>query len=181
MLPQAPGAPSARARAAPQLRAKAAGRNPLVNDFENAPEQRRLLNAIAPGEAKDYNIVYGGSTFDSYERHPRRYVRIDKGPNEGLHSSAAGRYQFIFPTWNGLAKELGLQDFSPESQDRAAWHLAAKTYAQKTKRNLLDDLREGRYDDVGWALKSQWTSLPGGIEPNAATNRFTQRLRPTDR
>jgi muramidase (phage lysozyme) len=156
-------------------------RHPRVAHFEDLPEQRRLLDAIAAGESPAYDVIYGGDRFESYADHPRRPTPIGRGPNEGKTSSAAGRYQFIAGTWDGIAKELGLTDFSPESQDRAAWHLAAKTYAQKTRRNLLEDLREGRTDDVGWALKGQWTSLPGGIEPNAATNRFTQRLRPADR
>jgi hypothetical protein len=37
-------------------------------------------------------------------------------------------------------------------------------------------MQAGRYNDIGPALSSVWTSIPGGIEPNPATNKFYQRL-----
>lgn len=148
----------------------------MASPFLNTPAQRRLLQAIAGGEATDYNVVYGGGRFTDFSDHPRKAVPITSGPNAGKTSSAAGLYQFLAPTWDETARELGLKDFSPESQDAAAWHLAAKTYERKTGRDLLADLQAGRTQDIAPALAGVWTSIPGGIEPNKATAGFDARL-----
>lgn len=148
----------------------------MASPFRNLPEQRRLLDAIASGEATGYDVMYGGGRFKDYTDHPRQAIPIASGPNAGKTSSAAGRYQFLAPTWDENAKELGLKDFSPESQDTAAWHLAAKTYGAKTGRDLLTDMQQGRTQDIPSALSGVWTSLPGGIEPNKATPGFAGLL-----
>jgi len=140
------------------------------------PEQKALLNTIAKREsAGDYNVIYGGDTFSDYKDHPRRDVRIKRGPNLGKTSSAAGKYQFISPTWDRIAKQYGLKDFSPENQDKAAWFLANEEYAERTGRNLNDDLKSNDpkiLAGIGPALRKQWTSMPGGIEQTQSVNAF---------
>src|SRR4051812_9069495 len=59
-----------------------------------------------------YKTLVGGGTFDDFSHHPRIYKAKYK-------STAAGAYQFIYPTWKGDAKDLQLPDFSPNSQDIA--------------------------------------------------------------
>ena len=137
-----------------------------------SPEAYALLDTISGTEsAGKYNVMYGGKHFSDYSDHPRIAFPIQSGPNRGKRSSAAGRYQFIRGTWDDQARKLGLKDFSPASQDAAAWNLARETYGP----NLERDLRSGNPNalaHVGRALHGQWTSLPGGIEAGTNTSRF---------
>jgi muramidase (phage lysozyme) len=144
------------------------------------PEGRQLLDAIAGSESPGYNVKYGGGTFNDFADHPREAVPIRSGPNTGNVSTAAGRYQFLAPTWDQVKKEADLPDFSPDSQDAGAWYLANKTYQQRTGRDLAQDLQSAKGDhraiqQIGSALSKVWTSLPGGIEPNRATSSFASR------
>lgn len=102
-----------------------------------------LLNAIAGVESPDYATMYGGGKFTDFSKHPNKRVLITSGPNKGKYSTAAGRYQFIKSTWDAAANALGLTDFSPESQDRAAWWLAQRDYLRKSGRDISADLKSG--------------------------------------
>lgn len=104
------------------------------------PEGWKLLNAIAGTESPGYDVLYGGQRFSDYSRHPGVYNTITSGPNKGKKSSAAGRYQFLESTWNNAQNALGLPDFSPQSQDQAAWWLANQDYKRRTGRDLSVDV-----------------------------------------
>ena len=129
---------------------------------------RPLLDAVASGEAPGYNIRYDGgkgSTFDSFDDHPRQLERITAGPYRGKFSDAAGRYQLISKTWDPLARQYGLPDFSPENQDFAAWQLANDSYRRMSRgQDLTEALQAGRYDDIASALAPEWASI--GRNPN---------------
>jgi len=144
----------------------------IVEASYRSPEARALLDTIAGSESPGYDVIFGGSKFKDFSKHPEKDVKIPWRP--GLTSNAAGRYQFLSTTYNPIAKKLGLKDFTPDSQDRAAWDLASTTYGDEQK--LRQALRK---DPVGVAsrLSGQWTSLPGGIERNAATDSFEKRFR----
>ncbi len=138
-------------------------------------EGRALLDTVASTEAQDYNVMYGGRKFSAYSDHPRVNHLITSGPNAGKTSSAAGRYQFLASTWDEQARKLGLKDFSPRSQDIAAWDLAKTTYHGNTGRDLEADLKSGDQElmaGIGGALSGRWTSLPGGIEQGQGTSRM---------
>lgn len=157
--------------------------NPLPNGVRNEalgltggavnqavpPEGRALLDRIAQTEsAGRYNVRYGGRgdiTFQGYGDHPRVAEPITSGPDVGKTSTAAGRYQFIAPTWDMERQKLGLTDFSPANQDAAAWDLAQTEYRNRTGKDLLTTLKSGQTSDVLPNLSGQWSSLPGGRQP----------------
>ena len=98
-----------------------------------------------------YSLLVGGGHFDSYADHPRTLVWL---PNLRINSSAAGAYQILRKTWDGVAAKLGLSDFSPDSQDRAAVELIRQ-------RGALADVRAGRFDAALEKCRREWASLPG--------------------
>lgn len=96
-----------------------------------------------------YNIMFGGATFSDYSDHPRQ---VQSGG--GYSSDAAGRYQFLSTTWDGVKSSTGVPDFSPKSQNICGWQLA------KNRGVTADDI----VADPIAALKEaaqEWASLPG--------------------
>lgn len=126
-------------------------------------EGAAFLDAMSgPESGGKYNVIYGGKSFSSFADHPRVAVPIPVGPNTGKTSSAAGRYQFIGSTWDRAAKATGVKDFSPASQDKAAWWLAQNDYKANTGRDLLTDLKSkdpATIAGVRKALAPTWESL----------------------
>lgn len=178
-----PAAPATDASVVSSAPSRDTSRTGSTIDFANAgspadlqPHQRALLDTIAgPESAGKYDVIYGGGRFSDFSDHPRKAVPIGSGPNAGKTSSAAGKYQFLGSTWDDQAKKLGLTDFSPASQDKAAWNLAAESYRNATGGDLDAVLRSGDTNaiaGVGKALAPIWTSLPGGIEQGTNTSRF---------
>lgn len=116
--------------------------------------------------ADPYRVVYGYKhTIQDFSDHPAitgewRGERLSDamcaaaGLGPGCISTAAGRYQMIRPTWLDAKDTLGLTDFSPESQDRAALWLIERGGA-------LDDVRDGRVADAIAKVRRTWASLPG--------------------
>ncbi len=117
-----------------------------------------FLDALAVGESgegKHYNILFGGGHFKGYAAFPKW---IGKRTSAGM-THAAGRYQFEPATWLACTHALKLPDFSPASQDTAAWWLAQTVYHHFTGHGLTASLSEGRLVGVVTALHSTWTSL----------------------
>ena len=78
-------------------------------------------------------------------RHPHILVRL----NATLKSTAAGRYQFLSSTWEGL----GMPDFTAHSQDIAAVKLM-------TNRRMIDPLLAGNLRLAVTRGAPEWASLP---------------------
>lgn len=108
----------------------------------------------------------GPNLFDSWADHPRVAKQFKVG-DKTLWTSAAGAYQFMavsprpaplkptsVNTWDRLQAKLGLADFSPASQDRAAVELIAEAGA-------LQDVKAGRFDQAINKCRGIWASLPG--------------------
>lgn len=120
------------------------------NNYEKA-----LLDMISHAEGTSgqngYKTMFGGDKFDTSNgwKHPN----IGKRTSWGSITTAAGRYQFLTPTWNAAAKALGLKDFSPENQDKAALWLA--------KQRGVDPSKQISENDI-YRLGGEWASLEGG-------------------
>jgi muramidase (phage lysozyme) len=142
-----------RAAATELASTQAIKRNP--DPYPLTPERRALLNTIRyaegtwlQGSQDGYRMIYGGSLFHGFHRHPEIVV-------EGNYvSAAAGAYQFLPTTWRAAAQELNLPDFSPPSQDQAALHLVHRRGA------LRQFDREGLSAEVLARLAPEWASLP---------------------
>ncbi|HEV3202693.1 MAG TPA: glycoside hydrolase family 104 protein [Bryobacteraceae bacterium] len=78
-------------------------------------------------------------------RHPDILVQV----NASIKSTAAGRYQFLKSTWDGL----GMPDFSAGSQDIAAVKLMQR-------RGMIAPLLAGNLDQAVYAGAPEWASLP---------------------
>lgn len=148
----------------------------MASTRQLTPEARALLDVIAGTEsAGAYNVLYGGGQFNDYAAHPNQYVQISSGPNAGQYTTAAGRYQFLTPTWQRIAQNYQLPDFSPNSQDLGAWYDAQDVYHNQTGRDLQSDLAAGGATNmrrISNALRGEWTSLPGGIEQGQNQSQF---------
>lgn len=112
-----------------------------------------------------YRIFYGGAKFNDLSDHPvntgeMKPIKLPDamcraaGRAPGCVTTAAGAYQIIRPTWNRARDALGLPDFSPDSQDKAAIFLLEESGAME----LI-----GLGDIEGAIAKAApvWASLPG--------------------
>jgi len=109
--------------------------------------------AFAEGTRERYDYVFTFVTFNSYADHPR----IKKCAGK-LCSTAAGRYQFLSKTWDPLASELGLPDFTPPNQEKATLEIIRRAGAYN---NVA---KSGVYENFTSALRklnTTWASLPG--------------------
>lgn len=142
---------------------------------------RDYLNMLAASEGtatqgnNGYNIMFRGGVFNDYSAHPnQRHEYIDKQGRKGV-STAAGRYQFLKGTYDSVAKQLGITDFSPESQDKVAIALMLQKGV---------DFNDGAdlASNVG-RINNVWTSLAGSTlgaqyhstrDPQFLLNAFNQ-------
>lgn len=124
---------------------------------EFSPRLRAFLDTIAFCEGGDYNVRFGGSTFDSYADHPRPRGR----------SSASGRYQILASTFDDVKDDVGVTDFTPQSQDRIAVYLI-------DRRNALEEVEAGDIDAAIALLENEWTSLPGAAEERKTLAEFRE-------
>jgi len=120
-----------------------------------------FLDAIAVSEigkpllaASDdgYNVLVGSTAahphlIDDYSKHPHVLVEL---PNLGIKSSAFGRYQFIYRTWEGLH----LPDITPANQDRGCIELIRQCKA-------LPHVIAGDVRNAFHMCAKTWASLPG--------------------
>lgn len=140
---------------------------------------KALLNTIADTESPSYNTRFNGrkpATFSGYKKHPNVCVKVP-WRKDGKCSTAAGQYQQLGYVWRAYRDKLGLKDFSPANQDRAAWAQAKVDYRDRTGGNLERDLNAGLFKKVEKGLAKTWTSLRGGDEQNTRVKSFEHRFK----
>lgn len=106
-----------------------------------------------PGSDDGYNVLVGSTPkrpifFSSYAVHPDVY-------NPLFNSTAAGRYQIIFPTWEALTVRLNLLDFTPPTQDAMGASLISQDCG------AADMVAQGDLASAIEACAQEWASLPG--------------------
>lgn len=112
----------------------------MMNDSRSDDGYKIIVGSL-PGNMKLIN---------DYSDHPNQKVKL----NNNLSSTAAGRYQILYRFWTHYKKQLGLPDFSPQSQDRYA-------IQQFKERRALDDIEAGRVEQAISKCSNIWASFPG--------------------
>jgi muramidase (phage lysozyme) len=127
---------------------------PSLADHVNDRRVRAFLDVLAycEGTGNNYNIIYSGRRFSSFAAHP--HIRICAGK---YCSDAAGRYQFLGSTWDGLRRQYGFADFSPRNQDMGAVALLIQCGA-------LSRILSNDFAGAVRAANRIWPSLPGGSQ-----------------
>ncbi|MDP7716943.1 hypothetical protein QWI39_00535 [Acinetobacter baumannii] len=120
-----------------------------------SPNVQKMLDLIANAEGVQhgYNTLFGNERLDDLSNHPNIKKQFKQTDGQIKNTTAAGRYQFLSDTWNGVAKQLGLKDFSPKNQDIAAVALLAQNGA-------LPSVLKGDFKTAVQKSGSTWASLP---------------------
>lgn len=125
--------------------------------------QTGFLSALALGETGNSSYAstegFGGVNLAG-DPNTDQYGFPVQGAGSNV-SSAAGTYQFVKGTYDSVASQLGLTDFSQSSQNEAAWQYAQQVYGQKTGGSLYQALQNGDYRSIQDALASVWPSVSG--------------------
>lgn len=116
----------------------------------DSPDGYRALFGYRPGN---------GRLFDNgFATHPNIKYPFTQTDGATNYSTAAGRYQIIFPTFKRLSAKLGRYDFSPATQDAMASELISEAGA-------MADVKEGRLQDAIDKCSPVWASLPSSKYP----------------
>ncbi|MFG0661782.1 glycoside hydrolase family 104 protein [Acinetobacter sp. WSY_1] len=120
-----------------------------------SPNVQKMLNLIANAEGvkHGYNTLFGNERLNDLSWHPNVKKEFTQTDGKKNVTTAAGRYQFLKDTWDGVAKQLGLKDFSPKNQDIAAVALLAQNGA-------LPSVLKGDFKTAVQKSGSTWASLP---------------------
>lgn len=122
------------------------------------PNVQRGLAVIrtTEGTAKSrepYNMAFGMRRIGDLSWHPGKSYKFTQTNGKANRTTAAGAYQFLKGTWNGVAKQLGLKSFNAKNQDIAALALI-------DRRGGLEPLVKGDVRGFVNAVGPEWASLP---------------------
>jgi muramidase (phage lysozyme) len=119
-------------------------------------KRKALLDTIAwaegtRGYSQDgYNVTFAFRTFTDCNVHPNKTIC-----SGGYCSTAAGRYQFLTKTWNGL----GLPNFRPENQTSGAMTLISWRKATVPADRAMTATE---FTNLMNKISYEWASLPPG-------------------
>ncbi|UUM27161.1 hypothetical protein NQU59_16085 [Acinetobacter colistiniresistens] len=76
----------------------------------NNPNARKMLDLIAATEGVKYgyNTLFGNQRIDDLSWHPNVKKPFTQTDGQVKYTTAAGRYQFLKDTWDGVARQYGL-------------------------------------------------------------------------
>lgn len=120
------------------------------------PNVRKFLDLISYTEGTQgngYRTAFGGGKLSHLNDHPRYLKSFRQTDGKSNKTSAAGRYQFVSKTWDGVARQYGLRDFSPQNQDLGA-------VALLFQRGAIPALLKGDYQTAIRKTGDEWASLP---------------------
>lgn len=129
-----------------------------------------ITSKITKDEGYDIIVtgVAGPERFSDYSKHPFEGGRKAKQINsKGLYSTASGKYQMLLRTWIYYRGLLKLPDFSPASQDKAAWYM----FRERKAHNLVE---AGLIEDAIKIMAPIWASLPGTGYPGQGQRTMAQ-------
>jgi muramidase (phage lysozyme) len=142
-------------------------RHPFLNKFTMNPNVKALLDTIARSEGADYNSLFGDSAahphkFTNFSSHPKEqkipppngFTVYTNQAGQKINTSAAGRYQIIYPTYLGLCKMLGVSDFGQQTQDLMGEELLKECGA-------YEYIVAGNLQEAVTHASHTWASLPG--------------------
>lgn len=107
-----------------------------------------------------YDVIVTGidgkpEVFTDFSDHPFAKSRPGKVFNKaGQRSTASGGYQQLYKYWPTYKEQLGLKDFSPESQDRLCLQLLKEQRA-------IADIEAGHIRRAIAKCANIWASFPG--------------------
>lgn len=148
-----------------------------IEQAKSSPYVRAALDMIAAAEGtanrenQGYNVLFGNNrTFTDYSTHPNNSAQFQNLQGKTQQSTAAGRYQIVKRTYDGLARQLGKSDFSPDTQDEMAILLMIE-------KGALDPILSGDISTGISKLGRVWASLPSSAfksEQPSRSDEFVQ-------
>ena len=123
-----------------------------LEQYLNNPNVRKMLDLISYTEhtqGNGYYTAFGGGRLSSLADHPRYSKPFRQTDGKINYTSAAGKYQFLKSTWDGLARKYGFSDFSPQNQDLGA-------VALLIQRGAMPHLLKG---DFANAIAKSWKQV----------------------
>ena len=120
------------------------------------PNVRKMLDLISYTEGTQKHgaaTAFGGGKLGNLSDHPRYSKRFKQSDGTWNNTSAAGKYQFLKGTWDGVAKQYGLSDFGAHNQDLAA-------VALLVSRGAMPALLKGDFNTAVQKTGKEWANLP---------------------
>ncbi|GAB3369933.1 paar repeat-containing protein [Massilia agri] len=119
------------------------------------PNVAAFLKAIAEAEGGGYDFKYGALRGRRNDRW--RFSDTSTHPGAGIDgkTTAAGMYQITRPTWEHHGGKLGLDDFSPRTQDLIAVEILRSL-------RVVERIKAGEIASVMPTVARTWAALPKG-------------------